>query len=95
MRLCAGRTGHAAAAGGNPLFVTEMLAMASETDDVEVPPTLRALLFARLDQLDPAERRVLECGSIEGEVFHRGGVLALAPRSCRSRRGSRRSCAGS
>jgi predicted ATPase len=69
----------AAAAGGNPLFVTEMLAMAGETDDVEVPPTLRALLSARLDQLDPAERRVLECGSVEGEVFHRGGVQALAP----------------
>jgi len=39
----------AAAAGGNPLFVTEMLAMAGEADDVEVPPTLRALLSARLD----------------------------------------------
>ena len=69
----------AAAAGGNPLFVTEMLSMAGETDEVEVPPTLRALLSARLDQLDPAERRVLECGSVEGEVFHRGGVQALAP----------------
>jgi tetratricopeptide (TPR) repeat protein len=69
----------AAAAGGNPLFVTEMLAMAGEGDDVEVPPTLRALLSARLDQLDPAERRVLECGAVEGEVFHRGGVQALAP----------------
>ena len=67
------------ASGGNPLFVTEMLAMAGETDDVEVPPTLRALLSARLDQLDPAERRVLECGAVEGEVFHRGGVQALAP----------------
>ena len=69
----------AAAAGGNPLFVTEMLSMAGETDEVEVPPTLRALLSARLDQLDLAERRVLECGSVEGEVFHRGGVQALAP----------------
>src|SRR5262249_8032075 len=69
----------AAAAGGNPLFVTEMVAMALETDDVEVPSTLRALLSARLDQLDPAERRVLEGGSVEGEGFHRGGVQALAP----------------
>ena len=41
------------AAGGNPLFVTEMLAMAGETHDVDVPPTLRALLAARLDQLEP------------------------------------------
>ena len=38
---------------------------------------LKALLAARLDQLDPAERRVLERGSVEGEVFHRGAVQAL------------------
>ena len=70
----------AAAAAGNPLFISEMLAMTQETDDhVEVPPSLKALLAARLDQLDPAERRVLECGSVEGEVFHRGAVQALTP----------------
>jgi class 3 adenylate cyclase/tetratricopeptide (TPR) repeat protein len=69
----------AAAAAGNPLFVTEMLAMGTETEDVEVPPSLRALLAARLDQLDPAERRVLERGAVEGEIFHRGAVQALAP----------------
>ena len=70
----------AAAAGGNPLFIGEMLAMADEAGaGVEVPPTLRALLAARLDQLDPAERRVLERGAVEGEVFHRGAVQALAP----------------
>ena len=67
------------AAGGNPLFISEMLAMAAEDADVEVPPTLKALLAARLDQLDEAERRVLERGSVEGEIFHRGAVQALAP----------------
>jgi tetratricopeptide (TPR) repeat protein len=67
------------AAGGNPLFISEMLAMAREQEDVEVPPTLKALLAARLDQLDESERRVLERGSVEGELFHRGAVQALAP----------------
>ncbi len=67
------------AAGGNPLFLTEMLAMADETHDVDVPPTLRALLAARLDQLEPPERAVLERGAVEGELFHRGAVQALAP----------------
>jgi class 3 adenylate cyclase/tetratricopeptide (TPR) repeat protein len=67
------------AAGGNPLFLTEMLAMADEAHDVHVPPTLRALLAARLDQLEPAERAVLERGAVEGELFHRGAVQALAP----------------
>jgi class 3 adenylate cyclase len=68
----------AQAAGGNPLFVTEMLALATD-GQVEVPPTLRALLAARLDQLEERERRVLERGSVEGELFHRGAVQALAP----------------
>jgi class 3 adenylate cyclase/tetratricopeptide (TPR) repeat protein len=69
----------AAAASGNPLFLTEMLAMAEADAQVDVPPTLRALLAARLDQLEPAERRVLEGGAVEGELFHRGAIQALAP----------------
>ena len=67
------------AAGGNPLFISEMLAMAAGQTEVDVPPTLKALLAARLDQLDEPERRVLEHGSVEGELFHRGAVQALAP----------------
>jgi class 3 adenylate cyclase/tetratricopeptide (TPR) repeat protein len=70
----------ARAAGGNPLFIEEMLAMAAEADgEVVVPPTMRALLAARLDQLETGERSVLERGAIEGEIFHRGAVQALAP----------------
>jgi class 3 adenylate cyclase/tetratricopeptide (TPR) repeat protein len=68
-----------AAADGNPLFVEEMLAMVSESGsgEVTVPPSVQALLAARLDQLDPDERDVLERGSVEGHVFHRGAVQAL------------------
>jgi class 3 adenylate cyclase/tetratricopeptide (TPR) repeat protein len=69
----------AQAAGGNPLFLTEMLAIAAEKGDVDVPPTLRALLETRLDQLQDSERRVLERGAVEGEIFHRGAVQALDP----------------
>jgi len=69
------------AAEGNPLFVEQMLAMVAESPngDVVVPPTVHALLAARLDQLDPSERGVLERGAVEGKIFHRGGVEALAP----------------
>ena len=74
------------AAGGNPLFVEEMVAMVAERQtgngelaEITVPPTIQALLAARLDQLDPHERVVLERGSVEGNVFHRGVVEALAP----------------
>jgi class 3 adenylate cyclase/tetratricopeptide (TPR) repeat protein len=74
------------AAEGNPLFVEEMVAMVAELQagngevvEIAVPPTIQALLAARLDQLDPHERVVLERGAVEGTVFHRGGVEALAP----------------
>src|SRR3954468_713340 len=45
------------AAGGNPLFVEEMVAMAGESghEEVTVPPTIQALLAARLDQLAAGE----------------------------------------
>jgi class 3 adenylate cyclase/tetratricopeptide (TPR) repeat protein len=70
-----------ATAGGNPLFVEEMLALLSEPGgaDLAVPVTIAALLAARLDQLPPAERIVLECGSVEGQSFHRGSVQVMAP----------------
>jgi class 3 adenylate cyclase/tetratricopeptide (TPR) repeat protein len=66
------------AAEGNPLFVEEMTAMVAEGGgEVVVPPTVQALLAARLDQLDGDERSVLERGAVEGQVFHRGAVQAL------------------
>jgi predicted ATPase len=74
------RTRALAAAAGNPLFLEEIAAVvASSGGNVLVPPTIQALLAARLDQLDPAERRVLERGSVEGNSFHRGAVEALGP----------------
>jgi class 3 adenylate cyclase/tetratricopeptide (TPR) repeat protein len=66
------------AAAGNPLFIREMLSMAQESEvDVVVPPSLKALLAARLDQLERGERIVLERAAVEGEIFHRGAVQSL------------------
>jgi class 3 adenylate cyclase/predicted ATPase len=69
------------AAEGNPLFVEQMVALVRESPGHEliVPPTIQALLAARLDQLDVSERSVLEAGSVEGRLFHRGAVQALNP----------------
>jgi class 3 adenylate cyclase len=70
----------AVAAEGNPLFLEEMLALVRVSPDgeISVPPTIQALLAARLDQLDPGERAVLERGSVEGHLFHQSAVQALA-----------------
>jgi tetratricopeptide (TPR) repeat protein len=69
-----------AAADGNPLFVEEMVALVREDGDVRVPATVQALLQARLDQLAGEERAVIERGAVEGQIFHRGAVLALTRR---------------
>jgi tetratricopeptide (TPR) repeat protein len=73
------------AAEGNPLFIEQMLAMQSEdpAQEVVVPPTIQALLAARIDRLDPDERAVLERASIEGRMFHRGAVAELLPEHVR------------
>ena len=69
-----------AAAEGNPLFIEEMTALAREAGGaIEVPPTIQAVLQARLDRLSEPERVVIERGAVEGKVFHRGSVTALAP----------------
>jgi class 3 adenylate cyclase/tetratricopeptide (TPR) repeat protein len=76
------------AAGGNPLFVEQMLAMIGRGGDpVEVPATISALLAARLDQLGGGERLVVECAAVEGRVFHRSAVEALAPQADRAATG--------
>jgi class 3 adenylate cyclase/tetratricopeptide (TPR) repeat protein len=64
---------------GNPLFLEEMVALVVESGEVAVPPTIHALVAARLDRLAPHERAVVERGAIEGQVFHRTAVAELAP----------------
>ncbi|MEO8293674.1 MAG: adenylate/guanylate cyclase domain-containing protein [Actinomycetota bacterium] len=83
------------AAEGNPLFMEETLGMliddglvrlgdgrwtATESlEDVTVPPTIQALLEARLDRLDEADRAVLGRAAIVGQVFYLEAVRALSP----------------
>ena len=70
------------AADGNPLFLEQLLALEAGRDregELVIPPTIQALLAARLDQLEEPDRRVLECASIEGREFHRELVVELLP----------------
>jgi len=71
------------AAEGNPLFVEQMLAMMTEDgsppDETAIPPSIHALLAARLDRLRPEERAVIERASVIGKEFWRGAVSDLSP----------------
>jgi predicted ATPase/class 3 adenylate cyclase len=82
------------AAGGNPLFVEQMLSMMIDDGvlhqdgdgrwsaiaglrDLEVPPSIQALLAARLDRLKSEERQVLEPASVVGFEFPRDAIDEL------------------
>lgn len=84
-----------AAAEGNPLYVEQMLSMlvdggairfdegrwirADEVGEIPVPPTIQALLGARLDSLTRDERALIEPAAVIGLVFQSAAVEALVP----------------
>lgn len=87
------------AAGGNPLFLEEVLRMlvdegrlvregdawsvAGDLSALRIPPTVSALLSSRLDRLPEGERSVLEAASIAGQSFSVGALEALRPEASR------------
>ena len=87
------------AADGNPLFVEQMLSMlidegtlrlengrwraAVSLSEVTVPPTIQALLTARVDQLDQGQRAVVEPAAVAGLRFAEGAVVSLVDQALR------------
>jgi class 3 adenylate cyclase/tetratricopeptide (TPR) repeat protein len=53
---------------------------ADDIGSLEVPETLHALIAARLDDLGPDERRVLEDAAVLGKTFTKAGLAALTGR---------------
>ena len=86
-------------AEGNPLYVEQLLSMLIDRGvllqvegrwqrgaaavDIDVPPTIHALLEARLDQLGRAERATVEPASVMGLEFPQLGLSAIAPEALR------------
>jgi tetratricopeptide (TPR) repeat protein len=64
-------------AGGNAFFLEEILRHVVSGKGGELPESVLAMVGARLESLEPEARRVLRAASIFGQVFWRGGVLAL------------------
>ncbi len=64
---------------GNPLFAEQLMdVFADSTPGTHVPPTVQALLGARLDQLPATERGLLELAAVVGREFSRGQLRAMA-----------------
>jgi class 3 adenylate cyclase len=92
-------------AEGNPLFVEELVAMLvdegvlrrvnggwqsdADLSQVHVPPTVSALVGARLDRLEPSERDLIGRASVVGKVFQQSAVAELSPPERRDELGAR------
>ncbi len=64
---------------GNPLFAELLLDVFAEAVPAdEVPPTIQAVLGARLDQLPGPERAVIELAATIGRDFTRDALAAMA-----------------
>ena len=95
----AARARIAAAADGNPLFVEQVIEMLLDDgvvrrkadgqleignlETISVPPTIQALLAARLDRLSEPERRTIERASVVGKEFGQLDVSELTPAESR------------
>jgi class 3 adenylate cyclase/tetratricopeptide (TPR) repeat protein len=67
-------------AEGNPLFIEQLAAFASEEGEtVTLGGSIRGVLHARLDRLDTGERAVLERAAVVGRSFSLDSVLQLIP----------------
>jgi class 3 adenylate cyclase/tetratricopeptide (TPR) repeat protein len=85
---------------GNPLFLGELVRMlvndgvlrrdgerwtlAGSLAELEMPPTIQALLAARIERLRPEDRRVLERAAVVGRQFSRAAVAHLLPQGERA-----------
>ncbi|MFC8926411.1 adenylate/guanylate cyclase domain-containing protein [Streptomyces albidoflavus] len=68
-------------AEGNPLYLEQLLLPADDTPALpgdELPPTLQALLGARIGALNPAERFVLDIACVVGREFDPVELARLA-----------------
>jgi class 3 adenylate cyclase len=80
-------------AEGNPFFLEEIIRRlidggvlthdgehwraSSGVDAIEIPDTVQGVLTARIDLLDPSDKRILQAASVVGRVFWTGPVTDL------------------
>jgi tetratricopeptide (TPR) repeat protein len=64
---------------GNPLFIEETVRMFLESggEPSGIPPTVQAMISARIDRLPSSERKVLRRAAVAGRTFWSGAIEAL------------------
>ncbi|MEA2449589.1 MAG: hypothetical protein QOG63_1521, partial [Thermoleophilaceae bacterium] len=65
---------------GNPLFAEEMVRRLIEggAADADLPDTVQGVLAARLDSLEPFERRLIQHAAVAGRTFWAGSLTTVA-----------------
>ena len=56
-------------AGGNPLFLEQLLESVEESDEAEIPATIQSLVLSRMDRLPPGDKETLLAASVIGQRF--------------------------
>ena len=67
--------------GGNPLFAEEIVRRLAESGHghaADLPETVQDVLAARLDALDPFERRVVQQAAVVGRTFWEASLVPVA-----------------
>ena len=64
-------------AGGNPLFLEQLLRTAGDLVDGKLPTTIQSVVLARTDLLAPNDRRAIEAASILGQRLALANLRAL------------------
>jgi class 3 adenylate cyclase/tetratricopeptide (TPR) repeat protein len=64
-------------AGGNPLFLQQLVTAGEETGTTELPESVEAALAARIDRLDPGDRALLRWASVLGAAFPGSAIAAV------------------
>ncbi len=64
-------------AGGNPLFLEQLLEHARESAGAGVPATVQSLVLSRMDRLPADARRALQAAAVLGQRFTTEAVRAL------------------
>ena len=64
-------------AGGNPLFLEQLLRNVEERGDGDVPASIQSLVLARLDRLPAVDKQALQAASVLGQRFALDAVRHL------------------